>query len=105
MRKPFEINWTQRARSRLRVRQNWIEEQSGSAEIAAGWAERILDTPEAQLPDFPYIGRVVPEFGRDDIRELIVEGTTRIFYRVHDGCCDILSVRRARELLGSLRAL
>ena len=45
------------------------------------------------------------EFGRDDIRELIVEGTTRIFYRVHDGCCDILSVRRARELLGSLRAL
>ena len=104
MRKPCEINWTQRARSRLRVRQNWIEEQSGSAEIAAGWAGRVT-AATAQLPDFPYIGRVVPEFGRDDIRELIVEGTTRIFYRVHDGCCDILSVRRARELLGSLRAL
>lgn len=75
----FQLNWTKRARIRLRTRQDWIEQESCSRDIAIAWANRI-NTEVLTLADFPRIGRVVPEIRREEIRELIVEHTTRVIY-------------------------
>ena len=39
--------------------------------------------------------------GLKRLRELIVEHTTRVIYKVRRASCDILSVRRTREHIGS----
>ncbi|MBQ6007429.1 MAG: type II toxin-antitoxin system RelE/ParE family toxin [Kiritimatiellae bacterium] len=103
---PFTVKWTPRGLKRLRDRQDWIEHESCSHEIAAAWADRIIAAADNQLPDFPRSGRIVPEINREDIRELIVEHTTRVIYKVKRASCDILSVRRSREHIGpSLHSL
>ena len=94
------VRWTPRGLKRLRDRQDWVERESGSREIAAAWAERILSEADTLLPEFPRIGRIVPEIGREDVREIIVKHTNRVIYRVRRATCDILSVRRSREHIG-----
>ena len=102
---PVSVKWTPRGLKRLRDRQDWIEHESCSHEIAAAWANRIITEADTQLPAFPRIGRVVPEINREDIREIIVEQTTRVIYKVCRSSCNILSVRRVRERLTSIRSL
>ena len=103
---PFNVKWTPRGLKRLRERQDWIERESCSHEIAAAWADKIVSAADSQLPAAPRSGRIVPEINIDDIRELIVEHTTRVIYKVGHASCDILSVRRAREHINSsLRSL
>lgn len=102
---PFSVKWTPRGLKRLRDRQDWIEQESCSHEIAAAWADRIITEADTQLPYFPRIGRVVPEIRREEIRELIVEHTTRVIYKVCRASCNILSVRRGWEHITSLRSL
>ena len=101
----MNITWTKRAQRRFRDRQDWIEQVSCSHEIAADWGRRITAAAQ-QIADFPRSGRIVPEINREDIRELIVEHTTRVIYKVKRASCDILSVRRTCEHIGpSLRSL
>jgi toxin ParE1/3/4 len=50
------------------------------------------------LADFPGSGRVVPEIGRMEIRELIL-GDYRIVYRHHVGRVEILTVFHGARLL------
>ena len=50
-----------------------------------------LKTRATRASRFPYAGRVVPEFGREDIREF-VEGNYRIVYRVLKRHIHILTV-------------
>ena len=100
----MKVTWTKRAQKRFRDRQNWVEQESCSREIAHEWGCKITSEVK-QLFDFPRIGRIVPEINREDIRELIVEQTTRVIYKVTRTSCDILSVRRVREQITSLRSL
>ena len=79
-----------RGRRRFRDRQNWIEQESCSHEIALAWGARILDATR-HLSDFPDSGRVVPEINRVNIREVIVDGEYRVIYKVSRASCDILS--------------
>ena len=51
-----------------------------------------------RLTDFPRSGRVVPEFERSDIRELIVQ-SYRIVYRVRGEDVEILTVHHGARLL------
>ncbi|MCG8652670.1 MAG: type II toxin-antitoxin system RelE/ParE family toxin [Pirellulales bacterium] len=44
-----------------------------------------------RLKQFPYSGEVVPEVGREDLRE-VLQGNYRIIYRVSDRRIDILAV-------------
>ena len=46
----------------------------------------------------PEIGRVVPEFQRDDVRE-VFEGAYRLIYRVTDDGIDVLTVRHGARLM------
>jgi toxin ParE1/3/4 len=70
---------------------------SGDSPTAAlQWLERLLDRAKS-LATFPDSGRVVPELGRQDIREIIVS-PYRVMYRRKDDLVEIAAVRHeARE--------
>lgn len=64
----MKLRWTERATDQLVAVHDYIAQSS--PEFAAAVAERIFARPEPQLIDFPYSGSVVPEYGREDIREV-----------------------------------
>ena len=78
-----------------------IERVIEAAEFIAGdkpaaaqrWAEATF-AAVARLADFPASGRIVPELGRPEVRELI-QGSHRIIYRIDDDAVLILTVRHA----------
>jgi len=51
-----------------------------------------------QLQNYPQSGRVVPEFGKEDIRELI-EGNYRIIFRVKSDYIGIVRVHHSAKYL------
>ena len=51
-----------------------------------------------QLADFPQSGRVVPESGRLELREL-VRGSYRIVYRVRDGGVQLIRIHHSARPL------
>jgi len=53
------------------------------------------------LEDFPQAGRVVPEFNKEDVRELIY-GIYRIVYKTYDYHLDILTVHHSARLLSDI---
>ncbi len=44
-----------------------------------------------QIGDFPYSGHKVPEYDRDDLRE-VIEGSYRIIYRILPDQIDVIAV-------------
>lgn len=65
---------------------------SGDSPTAAlQWLERLLDRTKS-LTTFPDSGRVVPELGRQDIREIIVS-PYRVMYRRKVDLVEIAAVR------------
>jgi toxin ParE1/3/4 len=50
-----------------------------------------------KLSSFPTMGRVVPEVGRPEIRELIV-GAFRVVYRYRNEVIEVVTVFRAARL-------
>ena len=59
----------------------------------------------ARLADHPALGRMVPEIGHNDIREIIVGKAYRLIYKHTPHCCYVLSVRHHRFNLSTLRSL
>jgi toxin ParE1/3/4 len=51
-----------------------------------------------RLREFPYSGQVVPELGREELRE-VIQGNYRVIYRVGEGRIDILTVYHGARLL------
>ena len=88
------VHWTQRARRDLRDIGDFIS--LDKPEAAAKWVGRILDTVD-RLSTFPNSGRVVPEAGRDDVREVILE-TYRIVYRIRKHDITVLTVFEGHHL-------
>lgn len=70
-----------------------------SRRIAGFVVERIVTATE-RLEQFPMSGRVVPEYRRDDLREVIV-GRYRVVYRVRGENVEIATVHAASRPLGS----
>ncbi len=66
-------------------------------EAARRWAREAFKAA-GRLADFPYCGRVVPELGRSEVRELIY-GVYRIIYRVSPQEVLVLTVRHGRQLI------
>lgn len=64
---------------------------------AARWLEAIFKKVE-HLKLSPQSGRVVPEVGNKEIRELIY-GNYRIIYRVESNRVSILTIRHGKQLL------
>ena len=91
-----KVRWTQRAVDDLEQIHNYISQESphfASAEIL-----KILDCEEL-IRDHPKSGRIVPEFGNPNLRE-IIKGSYRVIYSCEEaGYASILTVYHSSRLL------
>ncbi len=74
----YQVTWAPSARLDLRELASYIAESRPQA--AARFVRRVFQVAE-HLADFPLSGRIVPEFGDPNIRE-VIRRPCRIVYRV-----------------------
>ncbi len=93
------VHWTHNAINQLLAIYEYLAQSSPT------YAQRTVDKVtrcSKQLSAFPHSGRVVPEYERGDIRELI-ESPYRVIYRIKPAQIDILAVvHTAQHLSGDL---
>jgi toxin ParE1/3/4 len=91
------VHWTDNAISHLIGIYDYIARDSSFS------AHRMVDRltrRTQQISDFPLSGRIVPEYGMPDIRE-VIEKPYRIIYHVEADQIDILAVVHGARLLPS----
>lgn len=93
-----KVVWTDLAIEDLRSIHDFISKDSKL--YADKFIEKLVSRAE-QLLDYPQSGRIVPEFGQDNIRELI-EGNYRIIFKVKEGHVGIVRVHHSARLLKDL---
>jgi plasmid stabilization system protein ParE len=93
------VRWTLGAREDLREIVEYIGEDSPA--YAAATAGRIV-TGAGRLTRHPKLGRIVPEYADESIREVIV-GNYRVVYRLRESRIGIIAVvHGSRDLLRRL---
>lgn len=95
-----EVRWSLTASTDLQELENFIARDS--LLHAVNFIDRIVESVE-KLQQAPRMGRVVPEFGRSDIREIVFRGY-RIVYLSEKKVVTILRVvHGARDLAALIR--
>jgi len=89
------VRWTDRAKARLRLIQQYIAEDS--PQVALKVIDRVTARSQ-QLRNVPHSGRLVREYNRDDVRELL-EKPYRIIYKIKSDQIDVLTVMHYRQVL------
>jgi plasmid stabilization system protein ParE len=97
----MSLKWSARALSELEQVGEYIAKDDPTA--AEKWVER-LHARATKAAIVPGTGRVVPEYKREDIREVLL-GNYRIVYRVHPSRILVLAVREGHQLLPQLQDL
>jgi len=92
----MRLAWSREARENLVEIEEYIARDS--LERAIRFIDALIDHAEAMLADNPQCGRIVPEIGNPDMRELIYRGY-RIVYRVKADTIEILTVFEGHRLL------
>lgn len=92
----MKIEWSPVALDQAEEALDFIVAQ-GRPAVAAAWLDGLFERVQRLVP-FPKQGRVVPEVGREEIREVQYEGF-RILYRISPEVLGILSVRHSRQQL------
>lgn len=87
--------WSARARRELGEIGEYIARDK--PEAANRWVETLMAAAE-QAAALPGIGRIVPEYGRDELREVIKRGY-RVVYLVTDEQVEIVTVREGHRLM------
>jgi len=93
----MKITWSPRSLDRAREIADFIA--ADSLDAARAWLDTLFARVRSQLRS-PRSGRMVPEFGRADLRELIY-GNYRVIYRTEPDAVKILTVRHARRRMDS----
>ncbi len=93
----MRVHWTARAKRRLRLIHDYIAQDA--PRVADQVTQRLL-IRSRQLGDLPYLGREVPEYQREDLRE-VLERPYRIIYRILPNRIDVITVMHYRQLLPS----
>jgi len=88
------VRWTDQAVGDLQAIRQFIERDS--PRYGRLVAERLFDATQ-RIEDFPLSGRVVPELGRVDVREIII-GQYRIVYRLKGETALLLTVFRSSRV-------
>ena len=91
----MKIIWSPLAIDRASEIAEYIAIDKPSA--ADKWINTVFSKVK-QLESSPEIGRVVPEIGNDQFRELIY-GNYRIIYRVEKKQVSILTIRHGKQIL------
>lgn len=95
----LRVKWSEIALQRIYGIADFIAGDSRPA--AARWIASVFEE-EKLIAENPYIGRMVPEFHREEYREVIVKNY-RIIYKVIGKEIFVLTVIGSRELIYSLR--
>ena len=90
----MKLFWTETAKQDLQAIRRYIAADTPTA--AKKWTNRLRERARNALHS-PLAGRKVPEFSRDDIRELI-EGNYRIVYQVFEDRLVVLTVFEGHQL-------
>ena len=91
----MKVHWTDTAQRHLDSIFAHIAQDS--PRYALSMVDRLTRRSQ-QIADFPHAGRMVPEYEREDIRE-VIEGPYRIIYRIKPLQIDVLGViHGARDL-------
>ena len=90
----MKLFWTETARQDLQAIRRYIAADNPTA--TKRWVNRLRERTRNTLRS-PLAGRKVPEFLRDDIRELI-EGNYRIVYKIFEDRLVILTVFEGHQL-------
>ena len=91
----MKIKWSPLAIERVTEIAFLIAEDKPSA--SEKWVDSIFSSVE-KLTTFPQSGRIVPEFSKEEIRE-IIHGNYRIIYQLRSSIVEILTVRHGKQLL------
>lgn len=89
------VRWSVQASEDLQAIHDYIARDS--AHYAIRTVERILEAVD-QLQDFPEVGHVVPEFRRNDIREIIVR-PYRIVYELESDSVGLITIVHGAQRL------
>lgn len=89
----MKIIWSPLARERAFEAALFISEDDPDA--AVGWVNRLFDAV-GRLDQSPRRGRVVPELGRQEVREILF-GQYRVIYKVTQEKVEVLTVRHGRR--------
>lgn len=84
----MKVEWTDNALEQLGTIHEYIAQNSSE------YAQRIVDRlteRSQQISEFPFSGRMVPEYEFSQIRE-VIEGHYRLIYYIKPDQIDILSV-------------
>jgi toxin ParE1/3/4 len=93
-----QINWTKQALGDLEAVGDYIARDSPA--IAQVFVNRIINSI-VRLESFPFSGRIVPESGRESIREVIFRNY-RIVYSLENDTIYILTIFHASKSLVNL---
>ena len=94
----IEVRWTPQAADDLQAIHDFIARDS--PRYARAEVERILAAVD-RLEIFPDSGRVVPEYERDDIRE-VIEPPYRLVYRRQRDALFVLMIFRASRSIPAI---
>ena len=95
---PCKIYWTLQAKADLRGIRSYIARDAPAT--ASAYVQQLRQSVE-RLREFPFSGQVVPELGRQEIRE-ILHGNYRLIYRTGAGRIDILTVFHSAQILSDI---
>lgn len=91
----MRVRFTDEAKNKLHAIRSHIAEHSSIN--ADGVIDRILRRTE-QVGQYPHVGRRVPEYRLDTLRE-VLERPYRIIYRIRPDAIEVVSVMHYRQLL------
>lgn len=93
----MKIRFTTRSKSDIAEIAALISQDNPKA--ARYWAKSLFDSIK-QLTDFPEMGRIVPEYSEETIREIII-GQYRIVYKINKSLQEgyIITVHHSKRLL------
>lgn len=94
----FKIKWSPRAAANFEDICNYIARDS--EHYAALFARKVNAIIKA-IPEFPKAGRIVPEYGDENLRERIY-GNYRIVYRLKEELVEIVTICHGAELLDDI---
>jgi toxin ParE1/3/4 len=94
----MKLRWSRQARQDLLRIGRYIAKDRPTA--ARRWVERLRQKARLAAEN-PNIGRIVPEYSRPDLRE-VLQGSYRIVYAVSDNEIVVLTVFEGHRLLSEL---
>ena len=93
-----EIRWTDQAVEDLKSIRAFIERDS--LRYGRLVAERLFEAT-SQIETFPHSGRIGPELGRENVRELVL-GEYRLVYHLRADVAVVMTVFRSSRLFPTI---